>query len=157
MPELLYRRNKLHIRETCRKKEKLRENVFKILLVISYTNIPKYFSGTMLFQNLTCCFQSKYYTSLPVVDNLSRANIYFGILGGCKGFTVLLYTRGLEQLSLSSDHFGQSQQTQIIRWTNQNWEQFHVAGAKRGKTRARRVMIVFYFTCDWLKKLRAIF
>ena len=38
---------------------------------------------------------------------------------------------------------GQSQQTEITHWTNQNSKQIHVAGAKRGKTRASKSRLVW--------------
>ena len=42
-----------------------------------------------------------------------------------------------------SNYPSQSQQTQIIQWTNQNSKQIHVTSAKRGKTRASKSQLVW--------------
>ena len=42
-----------------------------------------------------------------------------------------------------SNYPSQSQQTQIIQWTNQNSKQIHVTSAKRGKTRASKSRLVW--------------
>ena len=53
---------------------------------------------------------------------------------------------------------GQSQRTQTIKWTNQNWKKLHVADVKRGKTfvsKSRLVSVLLLI--GWMTKWREFF
>ena len=51
-----------------------------------------------------------------------------------------------------SNYPGQSQQTQIIQWTNQNSKQVHITGVKCGKKRASasKSRLIWFEFYSWL-------